>query len=158
MWAFSGRVARWWLHQMPIGPYNWCDMYSVFRCSVSLKRRNFRSIIFSHSSACNGSSTSLKIGGLVSRKFLKLLNWLGLGPWHWSLPRPWPAFYARPHNTSPMECWVSIRWAIISVGIGCGGGGRSSLPLPRPSLPPTSSPPAPLQVRVICKVATTSDY
>ena len=135
---------------MPVGPCSWCDAYSVFRCSVSLSKRNLCSIVFNHSSACNGSSSSLKIGGLVSRKSLKVLNWLGSGPWCWSLPHPWPTLYARSCNTSPMERWVSMSWAIISAGVGCGGGGRSSSPF--------RLVPAPLRVRVIYKVATTSDY
>ena len=143
---------------MPVGPCSWCDAYSAFMCSVTIKRQNFYSIVFSHSSICNGSSASLKIGGLVSRKSLKSLNWLGLGPWHWSLPCTWPAFYAIPRNTSPIERWVSMSWAIISAGMGCGGGGRSSLSLPREPLPSASSPPAPLWVHIICRIATTSNY
>ena len=100
----------------------------------------------------------LKNRRLGVKEVLEVLNWLGSGPWCWSLPHPWPTFCARPRSTSTMECWVSMSWAIISTRVGCDGGGRSSFPLPRPSLPPALSPPAPLRVRVICKVATISDY
>ena len=87
------------------------------------------------------------------RKSLKVLNWLGSGPWCWSLSHPWPAFYVRPRSTSPMEHWVSMSWAIISANMGCSGGGRSSLPLPQEPLPPASSPPAPLRVRIMYIIA-----
>jgi len=94
---------------MPIGPCSWCDAYSAFMCSVTFKRQNFCSIVFSHSSSCNGSSTSLKIGGLVSRKSLKSLNWLGSGPWRWSLPRPWP--HSAQDHAALLPWNVGFPWA-----------------------------------------------
>jgi hypothetical protein len=65
---------------MPVGPWSWCPAYEAFISSVNLSNQNLCSIVFNHSSACNGSAASLKIGGFVSMKSLKLLYWFGSDP------------------------------------------------------------------------------
>ena len=147
--VFAGREDRKWVHQIPASPYNWWDAYSAFWCSVTLNRRNFCSIVFSHSSAWSGSLTTLKIGGLVSWKSLKELYWFGSGPWCCS--RAWAVFYAMRHSVSSMALWLPRNCVKNSFADGDGGGGKLSL------LPPWLVP-APARVRVIYQIATISDY
>ena len=147
--ALVDREDRKWVHHIPAGPCNWWDTYSAFRCSVTLNRWNFFSNMFSHSSAWSGSSATLKIGGLVSRKSLKELYWFGSGPcccW-----QAWVVFCVMRCSVSSIVLWLSMNYAKNSFADGDGGGGKS------PSLPPWLVP-APARVRVICKVITIRDY
>ena len=147
--ALAGREDRKWVHQIPAGPCSWWDAYSSFWCSVTLSRRNFCLIVLSHSSAWSGSSATLKIGGLVSRNSLKVLYWFVSGPCCCGWARA--VFYAMRHRASSIVLWLSKNWANNSFADGGGGGGKS------PSLTSWLLL-TPARVRVICKLATISDY
>ena len=135
--------------QIPTGPCNWWEAYSAFRCSVTLNRRNFCSMVFSHSSAYSGSSATLKIGGFVSSNSLNVLCWFGSAPGWCGWPRA--VFCAIRRKASSIVLWLPRNWVKNSWADGGGGGGKSSWL-------PSWLPPAPARVRVICEVATISDY
>ena len=147
--ALAGKEDRKWVHQILANPCSWWDAYSTFCCLVTLSRRNFCSIVLSHSSTWSGSLATLKIGGLVSKKSLKVLYWFDLGPcccwWVRAM------FYAMRHRVSSIVLWPPRNCAKNSLADSGGGGGKS------PSLPSWLLA-ALARVRVIYKVATISDY
>ena len=148
-YVLAGKEDRKWVHHIPADPCSWWDAYSAFWCSVTLNRWNFCSMVLSHSSARSGSSATLNIGGLVSRKSLKELYWFSSGPYCcW---RAWAVVCTMRHSASSIVLSLPKNCAKNSFTNGDGGGGKS------PSLPSWLLH-APARVWVICKVATISHY